>query len=99
MTLISDPGITFNEITQPLCIPFETNEDPLRWDQRQFDVLGYATPSLNNNLASGRLKMMRMLTFTQSECNKKLKEKLDENQKCKFHLNKTKGTLVHDREL
>ena len=36
-------GISFGRIIHPVCLPFETNENPKRWENRNVDVVGFAT--------------------------------------------------------
>ena len=66
-----------------MCLPFEASEDPLFWNEKPVEVLGYATRDFSGSKGD-LLKNADMFTFTQDVCNKKIEKAMDDSQKCKL---------------
>ena len=87
MTYFTENGINFGLIAYPVCLPTTSNEDPNKWKNRHVEVLGFAATNYDFSGSKGDvLKVAEMDVFTQSQCNVKLKEKFENNQKCKYTL-------------
>ena len=78
-----DDGIGFSLLTHPVCLPFESKNDPNRWKDRKVEVVGYATKDFSGSKGDV-MKAAHMTVFTQSKCNNKLDDKLTKNKNCKY---------------
>ena len=79
----ADDGISFGLVTHPVCLPYESNEDPNRWKDKSVEVVGFATQDFSGSKGD-TIKAAHMTVFSQSKCNKKLDTKLESNKQCKF---------------
>ena len=79
----SDDGIGFGTQIHPVCLPFESNENPKKWENRNVNVVGFATQDFSGTKGD-RMKVASMNVFTQTKCNDLLNQKLDVNRECKY---------------
>ena len=83
MSLSTEDGISFSRTIHPICLPYVTNEDAKRWENRNVEVVGFATKDFSGTKGQ-RMKVANMNVFTQATCNAVLDQRLDENEVCKY---------------
>ena len=68
-----------------MCIPVQSNEDPKKWEDKEVELIGFAT----KDLRADRLKVAKVLVFNQTHCDKIMEQEVKKIEKCKF------SQLVH----
>ena len=68
--------------THPLCLPISSNEDPKKWENRNVDVVGFATQDFSGTTGD-IMRVATMKVFTLATCNDILHKKLEINDECK----------------
>ena len=79
----TEPGLIVTPLVHPLCLPFESNEDPNKWKNTEVEVVGFATQDFSNSKGD-RMKVAKMRVFTQDECNIEREAELMTINECKF---------------
>ena len=79
----TESGLILTTIVHPLCLPFESNEDPNKWKNFEVEVLGFATQDFSYTKGD-RMKVAKMRVFTQNECNIEREIELTRIKNCKF---------------
>ena len=78
--IVTNNGINFDDNTQPICLPYESNEDPDKWLNRKTEVLGFATKDYSSS-EGDVLRAAGMTIFNQTTCNVSLDKKLQQYHK------------------
>ena len=76
----TDPGIILTTKVHPVCIPVQSNEDPKKWEDKEVELLGFAT----KDLKADRLKVAKVLVFNQTHCDAIMEQAVKKIEKCKF---------------
>ena len=79
----TEDGISLGRKIHPICLPFETNEDPKKWENRNVEVVGFATKDFSGTTGD-IMRVATMNVFTQETCNAVLDQKLETNDLCKY---------------
>ena len=79
----TEDGISLGRKIHPICLPFETNEDPKKWKNRNVEVVGFATKDFSGTTGD-IMRVATMNVFTQETCNTVLDQKLEINDLCKY---------------
>ena len=78
----TDSGIVFSTTTFPICLPYESNEIPEKWQRRTVEVVGFATEDFSGSVGD-QMKVAEMEVFSHETCNGKLDTLLAQNKECK----------------
>ena len=63
-----------------MCIPVQSNEDPKKWEDKEVELIGFAT----KDLRADRLKVAKVLVFNQTHCDTIMErevKKIESNRK------------------
>ena len=77
-----EPGIIFSSKTYPICLPFESNGNHEKWQNRNVEIVGFATQDFTGSKGDV-MKVAEVDIFSRSKCNTELDKELDKNKACK----------------